>query len=96
MDLSLFQKPPGPRFALGLIIVGASYVLGWPAMTVVGILAVYWRMPKLGVVGVPLLYATSWVVFGVGILLAGKDTMVYAKALSLFALQKLVRRVVGA
>ena len=69
-DLSEFRERPTPRLIAGLVLMGLSYIMGWPAVTALGILAVYLREPLIAIVGGPLTYGLSCVVFLVGAWLA--------------------------
>lgn len=56
---------------LGLVIIVISYVLGWPAVGVLGALSFSYDEPELVVVGGPLIYGLSYVVLFLGVYLAG-------------------------
>ena len=77
IDLSLFRRKPTPRFMLGLAIVGFSYLIAWPLISLLGILAVLFKRPLLFAVGSPIAYVTSHLVFLLGVFIAGKDTVTY-------------------
>ena len=59
------------RLIVGLILIGFSYIIGWPAVAAFGILAVYFKEPLIVVIGGPTIYGISHVVFLVGVWLAG-------------------------
>ena len=65
-DLSEFRERPTPQLIAGLILMGFSYVIGWPAVTVLTILAVYWNEPLIAIIGAPATYGVSCVVFLIG------------------------------
>jgi hypothetical protein len=69
-DLSEFKERPTPRLIIGLILMGLSYVIGWPAVAALSILAVWFREPMIAVIGCPTTYGLSCVVFIVGAWLA--------------------------
>jgi len=75
-DLSAFKKKPSIRILLGIAIIGFSYIIGWPAISVLGILSIYMDKPWLLAIGGPLLYGLSHLVFLLGMYLAGAQ---YAK-----------------
>jgi hypothetical protein len=75
-DLSGFKKKPSIRTVLGISIIGLSYIIGWPAISVLGILSIYMNKPWLLAIGGPLLYGLSHLVFLLGMYLAGAQ---YAK-----------------
>ena len=53
-DPMLLRRPP-VRVVVGLSLLGASYVLGWPAVIALGAAAAWLRQPKLLLVG-PVVY----------------------------------------
>jgi len=69
-DLREFSERPTPRLITGLILMGLSYVIGWPAVATLSILAVWFREPMIAVIGCPTTYGLSCVVFIVGAWLA--------------------------
>ena len=72
-DLSAFRQKPSFRTILGIAIIGFSYIIGWPAIGVVGTVSVYLKKPLLLAVGGPVLYGLSHLVFMAGMVLAGAD-----------------------
>ncbi|MGD8366930.1 MAG: hypothetical protein PVG78_04750 [Desulfobacterales bacterium] len=72
-DLSAFRQPPSLRILAGIFAIGFSYVIGWPAVGALGTLSVYFKEPLLVVVGGPLTYGLSHLVFLLGMYLAGSD-----------------------
>ncbi len=70
-ELKDIWREPDARMMVGLFLVGFSYIIGWPAVAALGILAVYLREPLIVVIGGPLTYGLSHVVFLAGAWLAG-------------------------
>ncbi len=70
-DLSAFKERPTPRIVFGLFLIGFSYVIGWPAVSVLGMLSVYYKEPLLVGVGGPAIYGFSHLVFLGGMYVAG-------------------------
>jgi hypothetical protein len=70
-DLSAFKEKPSMRIIIGLAVMGFSYIIGWPAISALGFLAVYLNKPLLIAIGGPLLYGLSHLVFMLGMYLAG-------------------------
>jgi CHASE2 domain-containing sensor protein len=70
VDLSEFKERPTPRLITGLILMGFSYVIGWPAVAVLGALAVWLKEPLIAIIGCPTTYGLSYVVFIAGAWLA--------------------------
>ncbi len=91
-DLSLFKKPPSFPFILGLILLGLSYVIGWPGVVVSGIAAAYLKNPLIFVIGGPAIYAVSFLVWAVSMLLMGKDNIKYARAFTKYGVRILIER----
>jgi len=70
-DLAAFREKPTARILLGVFLIGFSYVIGWPAVSALAGLAVYFREPLVAVIGGPLVYGLSHLVFMAGMYLAG-------------------------
>ena len=70
-DLSLFKQKPTPRVIWGLIIVGISYTIGWPLITLLGFVAACTGRPLILAVGGPVAYGLSHLVFILGAYVAG-------------------------
>jgi len=71
IELKDIWTEPDARMIVGLFLVGFSYIIGWPAVTALGILAVYFREPLIALIGGPATYGLSHLVFLVGAWLAG-------------------------
>jgi len=65
------REKPTPRVWVGLGLVGVSYIIGWPAVGVLALIADYMGEPLVVVVGGPVTYGLSHVVFWAGSWLAG-------------------------
>ncbi|MEA3231083.1 MAG: hypothetical protein U9Q05_04930, partial [Thermodesulfobacteriota bacterium] len=72
-DLSAFRQKPTPRILLGVFLIAFSYVIAWPAIGALGILSVYMEKPLILIIGGPLTYVLSHLVFLLGMVLAGAD-----------------------
>ena len=70
-DLGALRCKPSPAVFVGVALIGFSYIIGWPAVALLGILAAYFRRAAIVVVGGPLIYALSHAVFMVGAYFAG-------------------------
>jgi hypothetical protein len=73
----------------GLILIGVSYLIGWPAVAAFGFLAVYLEEPMIVIIGGPATYAFSYVVFFAGAWLAGAE---YAKTLTRYGTRKFFQK----
>ena len=62
-DLSAFKEKPSFRIIFGVSAICFSYVIGWPAISALGALAIYIDRPWLIAIGGPLLYGLSHLVF---------------------------------
>jgi len=72
-DLSAFRQKPTPRILLGIFLITFSYVIAWPAIGALGTLSVYMEKPLILIIGGPLTYVLSHLVFMLGMVLAGAD-----------------------
>jgi hypothetical protein len=82
-DLSPFKEKPSPRIIAGLVIIGLSFLLGWPAVAGIGAVAVKLHQPWIVVVGGPLVYGLSHLVFILGMYLCGaKYSMIFLRWLT--------------
>lgn len=88
-DPDLFRKKPSRRVYLGIGLMLLSYVIGWPAVGLLGGIAYHMKAPLILVIGGPLTYGLSHLVFLAGLYLAGKN---YAAALARRALRKVMAR----
>jgi hypothetical protein len=84
-------QPPSARIVSGLVLLAASYLLGWPAIALVGAIAAWLRRPSLLLAG-PLLYGFSWVVFAVGLLLIGGKSISTGRAFGLWMIRRFAER----
>lgn len=88
-DLSAFKKKPSLRVILGVSAIGFSYIIGWPAIGALTALAVYLNRPWLVVVGGPLMYGLSHLVFLLGMYLAGYNyTKIFLRWATRVAVEK--------
>ena len=71
-DLKAIREKPTPSMIAGLIMIGFSYIIGLPAVVAMGIIAVWATKPLVAVIGGPLIYAISTIIFIIGIRMAGK------------------------
>ncbi len=90
-DLSAIKEKPTPRILVGLGMIAFSYVIGLPAVVAMGIIAVWIREPLVLVIGGPLIYAVSTIVFIIGIEMAGKKYFrVFSRWLTRVVLEKIL------
>ena len=80
VELSDLRQRPTVRTWFGIFFMAFSYVIGWPAIFVLGYVSVHIGKPWLVAVGGPLLYGLSHLVFTLGMVLAGAQyTMHFVK-----------------
>lgn len=72
---------PTPRFLIGMVLIGLSYLLAWPLIGLLGILAAHRKQPALFTIGSPIAYGASTLVFFLGIALTGKDGLRFLRSL---------------
>ena len=70
-DLSPLRAKPTLRVWVGLGLVGFSYIIGWPAVGLLAVIAYHLREPLVIAIGGPLIYGFSYLVFLAGSWLAG-------------------------
>jgi len=92
-DLKIFKEKPPPRFILGMGLVGFSYLMAWPFITVLGVVALVLSWPTLFLIGSPLAYGLSHLVFLAGMAIAGKDSIKYIHAFNRWFLYQIAVRV---
>jgi hypothetical protein len=73
------KEKPTPRFLVGVAVMGLSYILGWPLVSVLGILAARRHQPKIFMIGTPVAYGFSTLLLLLGAGLAGKDGLRYLR-----------------
>ncbi|MDD5168646.1 MAG: hypothetical protein PHN75_07500 [Syntrophales bacterium] len=89
-DLSEFRERPTPRLITGLILMGFSYLIGWPAVTALSILAIYLHEPLIAIIGCPAIYCLSCLVFLIGAWLARAPH--YMTVVTRYAIGKLFQK----
>lgn len=88
-DLSAFKEKPTAVVLLGVFAIAFSFVLGWPAITALGFLAVKLQNPWLVAVGGPLTYGLSHLVFIFGMYLSGaKYSLIFLRWLTKISVEK--------
>ena len=91
-DFRVYTNRPTPKVMAGLFLIFFSYVIGWPAIGALGWLAFYTKLPLIVMVGGPVAYALSNLVFMIGAYLAGKD---YAAAFAKWLIKRLFEKILG-
>lgn len=92
-DLSAFKQKPSARILFGIFLIGFSYIIGWPAIGALQVLAVYLQKPLVAIIGGPLAYGLSHLVFLAGMYLAGaKYTEIFLRWATRVAMEKLMEK----
>jgi hypothetical protein len=92
-DLTAFKQKPTARILLGVFLIGFSYVIGWPAVSALAGLAIYLQEPLVAIVGGPLTYGLSHLVFLAGMYLAGaKYSAIFLRWATRVVMEKLMRK----
>jgi hypothetical protein len=91
-DLSEFKERPTPRLITGLILMVLSFIMGWPAVAALSVLAVWFREPLIFVIGGPTTYALSYVVFIIGAWMARAPH--YLNTLAKYTIQSFLRKII--
>jgi len=90
-DLGAFKERPTAQNFLGIFLMCFSYIIGWPAVGLIGAFSIYWREPLLIIIGGPLLVVIAHLVFLAGVYLAGgKYVMVFFRWVTRVTLEKLM------
>ena len=90
-DLSAFKQRPTARNFLGIFLMFCSYIIGWPAVGLIGALSIYWREPLLIIIGAPLCLITAHLIFLLGLYLAGGEyVMIFVRWATRITLEKLM------
>ena len=70
-DLSAFRRRPDLKVMAGVSAITVSYIIGWPLVSLLGAAAIYYNNAALVVIGGPLVYGLSHLMFMLGMYLAG-------------------------
>jgi hypothetical protein len=74
------------RFLLGIICIVGSSIGGWISVFVCNLLAIKYGKKMVALSGI--LYALSWIPFGIGFILAGPEGVFYVKKIFRRVLRK--------
>ena len=91
-DLSPFKEKPSPRAMAGIVAIGISYIIGWPAVALLGVVSIHLEKPMIAIIGGPLTYGLSHLVFILGMYLAGAD---YTRIFFRWATRKTMEKLMG-
>ena len=68
-----------PRFQFAVLLFLLNFLLGWPAAILLGSLAVWVGAKWLGLLGGLLVYAVSWVMLGIAVLIGGREVVSHSR-----------------
>lgn len=92
-DLIEIKENPTAKNYVGIFLMCFSYILGFPAIALLGVLSIYWKEPKLIIVGGPLLFVMAHLVFLAGMYFAGgKYLRVFFRWATRVTLEKLIEK----
>jgi hypothetical protein len=92
-DLTAFKQKPSARILFGVFLIGFSYIIGWPAVGALAALAIYLEEPLVALIGGPLTYGASHLVFMAGMYLAGaKYSGIFLRWATRVVMEKLMRK----
>jgi len=77
---------------VGLILIAFSYVIGLPAVVALGVIAVWMKDKRIVLIGGPLIYAISTILFIIGIKMAGKK---YFQVFSRWVVRVVLEKILG-
>ena len=90
-DLSEFKEKPSLQVIVGVLLIIVSSLLGWPAVAVSGVLAVKLQEPLIAVIGGPLVYGFSHLVFLLGMYFSGaKYSLIFFRWLTRMIVEKML------
>jgi hypothetical protein len=90
-DLSAFSGKPSMKVLAGLLAIMTSYIIGWPAVFALGVLSVKLHAPWIVVVGGPVTYGLSHLVFLLGMYLCGAVySLIFLRWLTRISMEKLL------
>lgn len=92
-DLSEFRERMTPRLIIGLILMVLSFIIGWPAVAALSVLAIWFKEPLIAVIGCPTTYALSYVVFIIGAWLSRAPH--YMGILARYTIQSFLRKLIS-
>ena len=91
-NLTAIQDKPTPSMIVGLIMIAFSYVIGLPAVIALGVIAVWMKDKRIVLIGGPLIYAISTILFIIGIKMAGKK---YFQVFSRWVVRVVLEKILG-
>lgn len=91
-DLSPFKEKPSARLIIGLIILALSFTLGWPLITACSIVSIWMGNPYIIIIGGPMIYGFSFLLWTLSMYLTGHDSYKYGRIFLRWAARRLVEK----
>ena len=91
-DLGVLREHHTLPVIIGIFLIVVSFLIGIPAIFVVGIVAAWIKKPLVGVLGIPLVYGLSWLLLMLGMYLTGPE---YARALGKWFVKVVLEKILG-
>lgn len=89
-NFTLLKSRPSNRVLTGIGLILISYTIGWPAISLLGLISYRTGKVSVLVIGGPLMYGISHLVFMIGTYLAGKHyAVIFLRCASRLAVEKL-------
>ena len=89
-NLDAFKGKPTPIILAGVLTIIFSFVMGWPAVAALGAVSLKMEQPWIAVIGCPLIYGLSHLLFILGMYLSGgKYSLIFLRWLSRISVEKL-------
>jgi hypothetical protein len=92
VDLECLKKRPTTQVKIGITLVLTSYVVGWPIVALLGFIAFSLDEVLIVIIGGPLVYGLSHLVFLLGMYLAGRE---YATVLLKWSMKATIEKIFG-
>jgi hypothetical protein len=87
---ALSRRPPA-HIVIGMLLIGVSYLIGWPAIALLGTIAAWARRPEL-LLGSPFIYGFSWLVFTLGLVVLGPKALYLGRAFGMAMIRRLAEK----
>jgi len=94
-DLRAFKERPTARLIAGVALITLSMLLGWPAVAMAGCFAAQEKNAWVFFIGGPGVYAFSWVIWGVAMVVGGADALRYANLFIRWMVRRVVEWLIG-
>ena len=93
-DLSAFKARPSARLVFGVLLIAVAQLMGLPAVAGFTAAAAYLREPLI-LLGGPTSYLLSWIIWSLGMWLAGPDNVRYMYLFFRWAVRVFLERFMG-